>query len=127
MKTGTIGEGISRLIKKIGCTVSVYQGDGRTWQAIIQPLHYRNKIYVEESSERTGMINRTAYLYIGMPENDLSKYPRGTVFVCGDEMLTLMHSEINRLNDKSEYEWAVLGYYGDVPQEAEEESGGETP
>jgi len=114
MKQLTIEDGLRRLIKKAGNTIKVHGASGGGWQAMIQPLRYRNKLYVEESAARIGMINRTAYLYIGTPENDLSQYARGTLFECNGELLTLTHTEKTRLSDQSEYVWAIFNYYADV-------------
>ena len=110
MKQSTIGDGLNKLIAKAGNTIGVL-GTDKSWKALIQPLRYRNKLYVEESAEPPGMINRTAYLYIGSKENDLRVYPRGTLFLCDGELLTLTHCELTRLSDKSEYVWAVLSFY----------------
>lgn len=103
-------DSLRSLIEKTGNTVSV-QGQEGSWHAIVQPLRYRNKLYVEESSVPAGMIDRTAYLYIGLPENDLSVYPRGTLFVCDGQLLTLSHAETTCLKDESTYIWAVLNRY----------------
>ena len=110
MIQSTIGDGLKKLINKVGNTISV-RGTDKSWKALIQPLRYRNKLYVEETAEPPGMINRRAYLYIGAPEDDLSVYPRGTLFLCNGELLTLTHFELTRLGDDSLYVWAVFSYY----------------
>lgn len=105
-----IKKSIAALIKKMGNTLSV-EDTGESWKAVIHPLQYRNKLYVEEVSVPAGMIDRAAYFYIGLPENDLTVYPRGTLFVCNGEKLTLTHSEVTRLGDEAQYVWAVFNLY----------------
>lgn len=112
---------LAALIRQAGNTISV-QGKEGSWQAIIQPLHYRNKLYVEETAVAAGMIDRTAYLYIGLPENDLSIYPRGTLFVCDGQLLTMTHAETTCLRDGKEYVWAVFNRYGVMEEQKESES-----
>lgn len=110
-----IQKSIRSLIQKEGCTISA--PDGKSWRALIHPLQYRNKLYVEEVSVPAGMINRTAYFYIGLPENDPSVYPRGTLFTFCGELLSLTHTETVRFQDKAEYIWAVFNLYGTVSQQ----------
>ncbi len=114
-------ESIKRMIEKYGCTMRV-PGGSEEWRAVIQPLRYRNKLYVEEVSVPAGMIDRAAYLYIGLPENDLTVYPRGTLFECCGEIMTLTHTEVTRINDRDEYVWAIFNYYGKKESEGGEDA-----
>ena len=111
---------LSTVIERYGNTISV-KGQERTWKALIQPLRYRNKLYVEETAVAAGMIDRTAYLYIGLPEDDLSVYPRGTLFVCDGQLMTMSHAETTCLKDGKEYVWAVFNRYGADDEEVREE------
>ena len=65
---------------------------------------------------------RAAYLYIGLPENDLTVYPRGTLFECCGEIMTLTHTEVTRINDRDEYVWAIFNYYGKKESEGGEDA-----
>lgn len=105
---------LKRVIHSCGNTLRALP-DGKPWRAVILPLRYRNKLYVEEISVPAGMIDRAAYLYIGLPENDLSAFPRGTVFECCNELLTLTHTEKTHLNDENCYVWAIFSLYSKDP------------
>lgn len=106
-----IPDSLRRLINDHGNLVRV-QGEPDNWRALVSPLRYRNKLYVEETSVPAGMIDRTAYLYIGLPENDLTQYERGTIFVCDGELLTLSHAETTYTLDQPLYVWAIFNRYG---------------
>ena len=101
---------LSYFIKHYGNTIRPLP-DGVPWRAVIIPLRYRNKLYVEEISVPAGMIDRAAYLYIGLPENDLTVFPRGTLFECCNELLTLTHTEKTHINNENQYVWAIFSLY----------------
>lgn len=84
---------VLKLIKKHGTQLSLKNG-GFSWRAFIEPLRYTNKMYVEETSVAEGMINRTAYRYIGPPDIDLNAIaPRGTLIKTCGVLVTVSHSE----------------------------------
>lgn len=66
MKT-TIKEGINNVIKYLGSTVTVKSPSGInfTARAIIQPLLYKNKMYIELPSEELGRVDDGSYFMIG--------------------------------------------------------------
>lgn len=101
---------LASFIKNYGNTIRPLP-NGAPWRAVILPLRYRNKLYVEEISVPAGMIDRAAYLYIGLPENDLTVFPRGTLFECCDELLTLTHTEKTHINNENQYVWAIFSLY----------------
>lgn len=106
--------GLKSMIRRFGNTLHALP-DGKPWRAVILPLRYRNKLYVEEISVPAGMIDRAAYLYIGLPENDLTVFPRGTIFECCGELLTLTHTEKTHIKDGNCYVWAVFSLYSKDP------------
>ncbi len=113
---------LAALIAKAGNTVSLW-GTDTAWQAIVEPLRYRNKLYVEETAVAAGMIDRTAFLYIGLPENDLTVYPRGTLFACNGQLMTMAHCETTFVGDRKRYVWAVFNRYGTAEDRTESQEG----
>ena len=105
-----IKSSVRAFVKKAGNTIKV-QGEDISFKAVIHPLQYRNKLYVEEECVPAGMIDRGAFFYIGLPENDLSRFPRGTLFECNGQLLTLTHTEVSCINDIPQYVWAVFNLY----------------
>ncbi len=102
---------VARLIEKHGTTLSLAD-DSFSWRAFVEPLRYKNKLYVEESSVAEGMINRTAYRYIGPPDVILEDIaPRGTLISVMDTLVTVSHSETVFFDSKPIYIYAVLNFY----------------
>lgn len=102
---------VKKLIDKHGCDLSLADGSF-SWRAFVEPLRYKNKLYVEESSLPEGMINRTAFRYIGPPEIDLNEIaPRGTLIRMGNITLTVSHSEAVNFDNSAVYVYGVLNFY----------------
>lgn len=102
---------VKKLIDKYGCDLSLSDGSF-SWRAFVEPLRYKNKLYVEESSLPEGMINRTAFRYIGPPDVDLNSIaPRGTVIKMGNIKVTVSHSEEVSFDNNTVYIYAVLNFY----------------
>lgn len=111
---------LRRILDRCGC--SIWLADepaGSAWKAVVQPLMYKNKMYVEESAVEAGMVNRMAYLYLGPPEPDLSALPRGTLLSTCGHLVTVAHSETFYYADKPLYIWAVLNFYAKEAQQAQ--------
>lgn len=102
---------VLKLIEKHGIYLTLADGSF-TWRAFVEPLRYKNKLYVEESSVPEGMINRTAYRYIGPPDIDLNKIaPRGTLISMGNTLVTVSHSEEVSFDGNPIYIYGILNYY----------------
>lgn len=115
----TVKHHLASFISRYGNTIRPLP-DGEPWKAVILPLRYRNKLYVEEVSVPAGMIDRAAYLYIGLPENDLTVFKRGTLFECCNELLTLTHTENTHVGNENVYVWAIFNLYSKNAKGGEE-------
>ncbi|MCR4924731.1 MAG: hypothetical protein K5917_00420 [Clostridiales bacterium] len=99
------------LIKKYGREISVHTPDGwnsKNYKALIQPLRYKNKMYLEGVHTPIGVSHDGYYLYIGVPENDITKLPENSYLRCSDEYYKIDTAEKVFVADKNLYIWAIL-------------------
>ena len=102
------------LIRRFGCSVSVSNGGGsKTHSVFIQPLRYKNKIYLDGSALTQGMYDGSHYLLIAPPELELSPPLEDYVIECPSmkKRFTVRKSETYFFMDRPVYLWAVLGCY----------------
>lgn len=103
---------IENLLRTFGRTIYLSGADGwksEKFNAFIQPLRYKTKLYMSGDHTPIGINNNDVYLYIGAPNHDLTKL---------DETYRINDSENNKyMIDKSEkifigntplYIWAVI-------------------
>ncbi len=102
------------LIRRFGCRIEVIKdGASKSLGAFIQPLRYKNKIYLDGSAITQGMYDGSHYLMIAPPElkfdGDLDDY----VISCPsmNERFTVRKVETYYLMDQPVYLWAVLGRF----------------
>lgn len=65
-------------MKRFGKDVTLHLNDGwnsETFQAFIQPLRYKNKLYLEGEYTEIGIADQGSYLYMGPKNHDLTKLP----------------------------------------------------
>lgn len=104
---------IHREIKRYGqkvclCTPCQEGEKGVEFNAIITPLRYKNKMYLEGDVSSLGYVDQSHYLYIGPVEHDLTKL-EGDSFICTlDGCCTIKKSEKVYFKNKPLYIWAVL-------------------
>ena len=106
-----LAETLSRYIGKYGRTVTLSY-DGKTfsepYRAFIQPLRYKNKMYLMGIRSRIGCIDQSHFLYIGPAEVNLSSLTPNARIKCGDKKYFIVKSEDVFLKDQLFYNWAVL-------------------
>ncbi|HBL40232.1 MAG TPA: hypothetical protein DDY98_01140 [Ruminococcaceae bacterium] len=78
------------------------------YKAFIQPLRYKNKMYLDGINTEIGFNSQGHYLYLGPPEPDLCALPSGS-YLCADSV----HYQIDRAekvyqSDKVFYIWAII-------------------
>lgn len=68
---------ITTLMNQFGRAMSLHLSDGwssNTYYAFIQPLRYKNKMYLDGVNTQIGFNQQGHYLYIGPPEHDLTTF-----------------------------------------------------
>lgn len=105
--------GIEQIFKSFGRDVCLANGYGwysETFRAFIQPLRYKNKMYLEGIYTAAGKSEKGYYLYIGPKEHDLTKSADFLVKAGSDTFKTERAEKVYFGNEVC-YIWAVLSSY----------------
>ncbi len=104
-------QSILPFIERYGCEVSLSE-NGTDFQppyrAFVQPLRYKNKMYLEGTRTRIGHADQSYYLYVGPGTVDVTALPVGAVLKMGEGRFYFSHCEAVRLADETLYMWAIL-------------------
>lgn len=102
---------INSFIERYGCEVSL-AADGTDfaapYRAFVQPLRYKNKMYLEGTRTRIGYADQSYYLYVGPGDVDVATLKAGAVLRMGETRFYFSHSEAVRIADQTIYMWAIL-------------------
>lgn len=101
---------IAVMLARFGNAAEVVLSDGSsvTVKAFIQPLRYKNKMYLESSIGVFGAEDEGAYLYIGPPEPQLDRLGRAGAIRYGGEVYQISRAEQIAVGDTPLYCWAVI-------------------
>ena len=104
-------DSIRPFIERYGCEVALSH-DGQTffapYRAFVQPLRYKNKMYLEGTRTRIGHADQSYYLYVGPGNVDVTKLPQNAVLRMGEGKFYFSHCESVQLADQTIYMWAIL-------------------
>lgn len=104
---------VARLIEEYGEPMRIRPPEGGEEQctAFIQPLRYKNKMYLDGDYLPVGFADTGHFLYIGLPEPRLDRMPGHTVLLTGDGQYTVKRAECVKFSGRAVYVWAVLQPY----------------
>lgn len=89
-------------------TVIISGGEYRYFKAFLQPLRYKNKMYLSGIPTELGFDGLQKFLIIAPPDADLKQINNTSVkLFFGDEHLSIDHSELVYLKQEPLYYWAV--------------------
>lgn len=98
------------MIQKYGGRVKVVNGNTvMLARAFVEPLRYKNKIYIGGRRHELGMYDNEKYLYIGLPSCTLIEDE--SVIESGVNKYIVKRCETYRVGDIPVYVWAILGRY----------------
>jgi hypothetical protein len=103
---------VGGIIKRYGCNISVSNSQGviKT-KAFVEPLRYRNKIYIGGQYHHLGVNRVDKYLYIGPPELELKELSSVIETLSGKYIVK--RCETYYVKDTAIYVWAILVSYGE--------------
>ena len=98
-------------ISKYGGDVTVSQGNTSVrGKGIVEPLRYRNKIYIGGEQQSLGALNRERYLYIGQP--DVPLHANASVIESVGGKYIVKRCETYFVQDRPVYVWAIMVPFG---------------
>ncbi len=99
-------------LNRYGKSVRLTDGAGWTsafYKAFLQPLRYKNKMYMEGTYTPIGRDANGLYLYIGPSDRDLSRLEtQGRVIDFENRQYIIQRAETVFRGDKIFYFWAIL-------------------
>jgi hypothetical protein len=104
---------LNRLFEKFGRRVRVASVDeswqGNLYRAFIQPLRYKNKMYLEDKRVPLGIGDMSYYLYLGPASHDLTTVdPDEYMLKADDEKFFITRAERLYFSNDVSYIWAVI-------------------
>lgn len=102
-----IAADIVRIFKSVGMPATVKRTDGTVLEthALIQPLLYKNKLYVELQPSEYGKFDDGCYLFLG-PAN--CEFTADDIVIIGGEKYITQRYEMMYLFSRKLYGWAIL-------------------
>ena len=102
---------VGETIKRYGCSVTLLTGEKEVkTKAFVEPLRYKNKVYVGGQYHYLGYKQSEKYLYIGSPEYELSE--NATVIEMHQQKYIVKRCETYYADNSPVYVWAILLPYG---------------
>ena len=102
---------VGETIKRYGCSITLATGEKKVnTKAFVEPLRYKNRVYVGGQYHYLGFKRSEKYLYIGSPEHELSE--NATVIEMHYRKYIVKRCEIYYIDDRPVYVWAILLPYG---------------
>ena len=106
-----IEQTVRRFVGRYGCSVSL-SADGTTfgtpYQAFVQPLRYKNKMYLEGTMTRIGYADQSHYLYVGPGDVEICGLSEKAVLLMDNVRYRISRAERVVLADATVYNWAVI-------------------
>ena len=101
---------INRLINRYGRAVKLCDTEKapKECKALIQPLRYKNKMYLQGIHTPIGISHEGYYLYIGTSENDLTALSDEAYVETPDGSYKIDRAEKVWHGEKVVYIWAIL-------------------
>lgn len=102
---------ILRMLNRYGrkCEIMPFGSEKKlSVKAIINPLLYKNKLYVGGSYLPDGFYDGGHYLYIGDPKISLESIPVGSTLKVSGNTYLIKHAEQYYIEERPLYSWAVL-------------------
>lgn len=102
---------IKKYIDEYGSVVRYSQNGTKftgAYKAFIQPLRYKNKMYLDGKHSEIGYIDTSYYLYLGPADVDVCQNELASRLMFEDNIYTFTHAEVISLGQEKLYIWAVI-------------------
>lgn len=109
---------VDRLLRRYGSEALVgWDTSSIRVNAVIQPLYYKNKMYLEGSYLPDGYIDGGHYLYIGPAGVRLDQLPFDATVLCDGVSYRIKRAELVKNAGEALYTWAILQVCGEGSDE----------
>ncbi len=104
-------DSLESLLKRYGRSVYITSEklNSEIFNALVQPLRYKNKMYVAGTNTEIGLAEENYYLYIGPADKDLRKMGSSvTLYTADGKSYEVQKSEKIYNGENVWYIWAVI-------------------
>ena len=110
----SVEKDIQKIIEKNGIKMTlVADNEAVGFNAFLQPLRYKNKIYIDGNVTELRYENTRRFLLISPASIDISIADgHGRYISDGKHEYSINHSELVYLGNKPAYRWSVIHYVG---------------
>ena len=103
---------VAKMICQYGCDVKIINEDESIHgKAFVQPLRYKNRVYVGGRYHTLGLNKTDKYLYIGQVNNNITE--NHSVIETHNNKYIVKRCEKYYVRNSPVYVWAILAPYGD--------------
>ena len=105
-------EQITRALERFGAKVMVTQVDTEYYiKAIIQPLRYKNKMFLDSQITAIGTVDESCFLYLGPPKIFLTENTPACLIYFHGNAYMVVKTEMLFLGGQHVLNWAILRNY----------------
>lgn len=101
---------VSNIFSRYGNDMNIYinEGEAIPVKAFIQPLRYKNKMYIDYDRTELGIKDNSLFLYMGPATPDITGVATGTVISFDGKMYTVKRADKIGIDEKTAYIWGIL-------------------
>ena len=100
---------LRQIFKRYGCWVTLEKGgEAYRYQAVIQPIRDRTKLYLENTSGRFGVVDKGYAVYYGPNQDGGELLEEGDLLTALGKPYLVKRCEPYYLEEETVYHWAVL-------------------
>jgi len=110
---------VKKFFKSKGRLMTLVTADGETsFYAFLQPLRYKNKMYIDGKVTELRYESTRRYLLISTPDVTITHDDEGGASYIKDDKYTynVNHSELVYFGKKAAYRWSVIHLTGELKQ-----------
>lgn len=100
---------IRRALERFGVDVKQLKGEEAVHtKALIQPMRYKNKMFLDGQITPIGEVDESCFLYIGLPVDYLKEHDTTSQIFFQDKAFIIVKMETIYFGDQPAYTWAIL-------------------
>lgn len=101
---------LNRLLNRVGGDMEIIINDAEpiTVNAIIQPLRYKNKMYIDYDRTELGIKDNSLFVYLGPEEPNITGVGNNIIIKFDGRMYTVKRADKIRVNKNTAYIWGIL-------------------
>ena len=101
-----VSKHINRLLSRARPLILVHDSNGINIHAVLQPMRYKNKMYLDSQYTKLGIMYESSFLLISPADYEINEL--GDLIIDGDELYSFVKTERIYFLGKPAYNWSIL-------------------